>query len=527
MAQVAHTTMGELADWNPPPDEEIFFSNILRLLDEIYPKDWRSWVVNHVDFEDIFGGENISSDAECRLRFAIPTTRLAKAYKNDFSLSERRYKQIKRILITWPLGRALIYAPLTVMAKIHPVNAYNKFSDVINEIKSHLIPRSEASERLKSELAEMSEIASTSNCSRPSKRTHSPEAPKASKEPKLGDFMLHQNIMMEKLCQMMQMTNENINAMIDRDHTSRPLRRSYSAEPEESYSNSEDENWEAPPMINAPVSEDEVEEELADFTPGTKETEAKVTRADETMIKQGIQCQRFNSEGWQNIRYADVQKQFQAAPAFTNLKVNSNLATVTPQWQLVTVLEKMDLCLGAITHGLLQQRQAFTDIYQKATPETKTYISKNFLSADSTFKKTSDCLLQYACGKRAEVIQQRRGIYKPVNKTLNELLHAIPPSENHLFAEPQLSELVKEQGGVSKLFPTKFRKTPATTAPQTTRMLIRRAPAATTSETRDRSQASYQPNQYRNVAGRRPERSRFPTKQFRTATKQNKNQKKF
>lgn len=83
---------------------------------------------------------------------------------------------------------------------------------------------------------------------------------------------------------------------------------------------------------------------------------------------------------------------------------------MTPAWQLVSVLEKMDMCLGAITHGLLQQRQTFQDIYENAPASVKAYISKKFLDSDSTFRKTSDSLLQYTCGKRAEAIQQRRGI---------------------------------------------------------------------------------------------------------------------
>lgn len=193
------------------------------------------------------------------------------------------------------------------------------------------------------------------------------------------------------------------------------------------------------------------------FEADITETEAKVGTAIPMLAKKGEHCQRLGSDGWQNIRYADVQKQFQATPVFTSLKTNSSLAMVTPPWQSVTILEKMDLCLGAISYGLLQQRKHFTDIYDSASPEVKDFISKEFLAKESAFKKTSDALLQYTCGKRSEVIQQRRGIYKPNNKTLSELLHAIPPSTTSLFSEPQLSELIKEQGGVMKFFPGRFR----------------------------------------------------------------------
>lgn len=518
--------MGALADWSPPEEDKNFYDNVVRTIEDFYPDDWKTWVVNDISFEDLFGGNEAPSDLECRLRFALPTVNLAKAHSPENNLSERRYKRFKRTMLKWPLGRALIYAPLTLMSKVHPVRAYNKFLDTVNMIKVYLVSRHEASKALRSETAD-DEVASIS--SRVSKRSHSPDPPANSKEPKLSEFFEKQNIMMEKLCRMIQATNENVGIMLNREET--PTVRSVdestiSSDPEVDVDTNED-SWVAPPIVEHQdeTIEPEQEEYLEDFAPGTKETEAKVTKADEAFVKQGIQCQRLNTEGWMNIRYADVQKQFQATPAFTALKVNSNLATVTPSWQLVSVLEKMDLCLGAITHGLLQQRQSFQEIYQSATPEVKSYISKNFLAAESSFRKTSDSLLQYACGKRAEVIQQRRGIYKPANKTLNELLHAIPPSENHLFKEPQLSELVKEQGGVSKLFPGKFRKT-TTASSNTSRaaMPIRR-PATTnaiaTSETRERPQTT---NNYRN-SSRRPDKTRFQSK--RAPAKQNKNNKKF
>lgn len=74
-------------------------------------------------------------------------------------------------------------------------------------------------------------------------------------------------------------------------------------------------------------------EPLEDFAPGTKESQEKIFTGDKVLVDQGINCQRFSTEGW---RYADVQKLFQATPAFTALKVNSNLTAVTPKWQLLS-----------------------------------------------------------------------------------------------------------------------------------------------------------------------------------------------
>lgn len=526
--------MGQLSEWAPPAEEEVFFKNLIRILDEVYPDNWRDWVVNTPTYTDLFG-EAISSDLECRLRFAVPTVRLARAHSQENSLSERRYRKIKRILLSWPIGRALIHTPLSIMVKVHPIHPGNKFPDAVNAIKGELIPRHEASKLLRGDSVHGEE--STSSSTRASKRSHSPDPPPASKEPRMSEFMAQQNFLLEKLCQLVQTTNENVNTMLNKGGltgTSVYSQCSSSPAPPQSYNEerqtlfedeSVEDNWRPPTLVNEQldnVEEDDLNTEpLEDFAPGTKETEGKITKADETLVKQGCDCQRFNSESWQNIRYAEVQKTFQATPAFTSLKVNGNLATVTPTWQLVSVLEKMDLCLAAITHGLLQQRQTFQDIYKSAPASVKSHISKYFLAPESTFRKTSDSLLQYVCGRRAEVIQQRRGIYKSHNKTLNEMLHVIPPSETHLFAEPQLSEFVKEQGGVSKLFPSKRRTVLASTLTNRSAQRDRRMPPASTTENRDRPQSSY--NQ-RNSTNRRPDRPRFQTKRP-PPTKQNKNKK--
>lgn len=506
--------MGALADWQPPDKEAVFFGNIIRIMDEYYPSDWRNWIVNVTTYEDLFG-EKISSDLECRLRFAIPTVALALAYSTNPTLSERRYRSIKRILISWPLGRALIYAPLSITAKIHPAEAYSRFDNTVYELKKHLISRQEATKNLNLSSAENDETedrASSSNSTL--KRSHSPDPPVNAKEPKMSDYIAQQNKMFEKLCDMIQCTNQNIMLMNSKQDPSNNSSQGMDSESLSEQDAQDEQEWVAPAVADEPQSDEEFE----DFTPGTKESEAKITKANDVLAKQGIHCQRFNSDGWQNIRYAEVQKLFQASPAFTSLKVNSNLATVTPNWHMVTLLEKMDSCLGAITHGLLQERQLFQEAYLKAPSEVKSYISSNLIKADTPYRKTSDALLQYTCGKRAETIQQRRSIYKPTNKTLNELLHGIPPSDTHLFSEPNLSDFVKEQGGIVKLFPGKFRK--QATAVSTgqfnrsaTAFKTTKKPAAAP-ETRDR-----QNNYYRNSSNRKQDRSRYTNK--RAPAKQN------
>lgn len=90
------------------------------------------------------------------------------------------------------------------------------------------------------------------------------------------------------------------------------------------------------------------------------------------------------------------------------------------------------MTLGAITYGLLLQRKAFQDACQKMDSKSRGELQKHMLATDGAFKKISDGLLQYTCGRRAEIIQARRETYKPA-KVLSDILHEIPPSDTHLF----------------------------------------------------------------------------------------------
>ncbi|KAJ2940901.1 hypothetical protein O0L34_g10162 [Tuta absoluta] len=499
---MALTTLGELATWEPPPEESEQFGRFIGILDKFYPDNWRLWQVNNVSFEDLFGDE-ITSDDECRLRFALPTVELAKILnKEQPSLSERRYKVIKRKLLSWPLARATIYSPFSTMRLIHPTEAFNEFANLLPVLKPLFLSRPEAENILKNEANNRASASRSPTSS--SKRSHSPDMEPAKKakhtDDTFLDFMRQQNTILEKLYSISSNQSENIR------HIQEHLLHHSTAQREKDSENSEESNsWLAPPFVEqdqsspsspTPPSNDsdlsdhsEGEEKLLDFAPETKESEAKIGTASDNLVKQGISCQRLNTDSWQNIRYAEVQKKFQAAPVFTSLKVNSVLATATPSWQLVSVLEKMDLCLGAISHGLLQQRSEFQNIYQNASLEVKKVISKNFLDNDSPFRRTSDALLQYTCGKRAEIIQQRRSIYKPSNKIMNDLLHAIPPSSTHLFSETQLSDLVKDQGGINKFFPGQSKFKPKTA--------YKVGPRRTEDRPRTRATDSYRKSSYK------------------------------
>lgn len=210
---------------------------------------------------------------------------------------------------------------------------------------------------------------------------------------------------------------------------------------------------------------DNVGETVFDFSPATTRKEPKIAVTDPVALKYGISCQRFNESDWSSVQYADVQKRFQASPAFTALKVNNLLTDITPQWKSIQILERTDLTLGAITNGLVQQRIIFQNLLDSLPKEVRDRVGREFVFADSEFRKNSDSLIQYVCGRRAETIQSRRELYKPTNKALKNLLHNIPPSESHLFEEKSFSETVKELGGIHKFFPNK-KRTPGPQGPK-------------------------------------------------------------
>lgn len=173
--------MGELVRWQPPAADESYYQGLIHTLEGLYPEDWKNWVVRNVSYKDIFG-DTITSDTEARLRFAVPTLRLARIFRCEKSLSERRYRSLKRKLLEWPIGLALIYQPLSVMIKIHCGGLQNKFEEMLPSLKPHFLSRQEASNILKDEANE--ENTSMFETSTSSKRPHSPDEVRNPKVPK-------------------------------------------------------------------------------------------------------------------------------------------------------------------------------------------------------------------------------------------------------------------------------------------------------------------------------------------------------
>lgn len=509
------TTMGELAARPCPAGEEEAFTAVLHIIDENFPDTWRSWEVYDYSFQDLFGTE-VSAKIESKLRFAIPTADLARAFAPESSsLSERKYRSMRTKILHWPLGRALVHYPHHIMEKIHGSGRYYyTFVEAVRTIKSKLTNRRSASSELQSsQQDQVTKSSSAPTNTEPlqhtagRKRSHEPvlEAEstpskqttlsrgQGSNEHLLITVLNQQMEMFNRLIDTQNQQNDNIEKILTNtlknDTALTPdLNESFESIPDSTICSDDKRQSsqhntypsgapltdilstresklraqisEAQRELSAIQSEDN---ETYDFNPITTVTEPKVAKTDPHYLKQGVDCQRFGQEGWRDVRYADTQKQFQASPAFCALKVNNLLASVTPNWKSAAVLEKFDMTLGAITHGLLQQRRIFKELLDHLPHEIKRKIGSDFLNTDSQFKKKSDALLQYVCGRRAEVIEQRRGAYKVQNKALYDILHSIPPSETHLFSDEALSNAVKDcsNSDIKKLFPYLQTKKPS------------------------------------------------------------------
>ncbi|KAJ2945674.1 hypothetical protein O0L34_g511 [Tuta absoluta] len=446
------TTMGELS-LNPPDGDIMSHSAVVDLVRKYYPPDWENWEVNNLSSEKIFG-PSIRPEVEKKIRFALPTLELMQAvYPDAKDASERKFRDLKRRLLSWPFGRTLLYTPHNIMTQIH-TKCQDVFMDTVNKLKPHILSRQSADERLK--LNSGPSLAATTSPKPKKKRASkspvqhetpkqvcsapaSPTSPLSEK----GEHMLallleqqhRQNAMFEHIIESNKRHENTIKKLEEKigsqteefsadeaPYKEPPdeLNKSFADSTQSGEEDEETENiarsvW-APMSENVSVehkaggSSDAVEilrnqiadaqrklleiqqnsecmaecaDNTVDFTPAVIESQVKVVKADAALAKQGAECQRLGEDTWKNIRYSEVQKQFQATPIFSALKVNSHLALATPFWHSVSLLEKCDGTLAAISHGLLQQRKVFQDFCQNLSPELKSQINKELLGPDA------------------------------------------------------------------------------------------------------------------------------------------------
>lgn len=193
------------------------------------------------------------------------------------------------------------------------------------------------------------------------------------------------------------------------------------------------------------------------FTIGEIETtlaEPSVPRAVEARIAKGVRLQHLHSPNWNNVRFAEVQKVYNAKPVFASLEVNDEIGHLSRSDSLVT----QDSFCAALTQALIIQgehlRVAVQDLAEGDPSRAQDRLEKLF-GPRSEYQKVTKDITQMVCGKRASVLEQRReGVLKSLrDRTVLTALRRIPPSKEFLFEPEALASTVSKMGGIEKCFP--------------------------------------------------------------------------
>ncbi|CAH0729763.1 unnamed protein product, partial [Brenthis ino] len=170
--------------------------------------------------------------------------------------------------------------------------------------------------------------------------------------------------------------------------------------------------------------------------------------------------QHFDTEDWNTVRYAEVQKQYCSAPGFTYLETNEEIQS----YDKYSSLALIERGFAAITQALIMQNEAaqsaFTALIEWARFSGNNITAKslhekvNELFIKGNFQKICSDVLQLACGHRAELVQQRRdNILRSVKDSfLKSSLRKIPPTSENLFNKESFSTAIEKSGGMSKVF---------------------------------------------------------------------------
>nr|CAH7716821.1 unnamed protein product [Callosobruchus chinensis] len=413
-----------------PRDETI----LKRIKDEVIkhlPDGWENWTVCPLSKEDILG-EDPDHQVLNRIRFAIPTVGMAHAFHpNSTYISERSLREMKLKMLEWAFYVGLIVGPSAIANRIRGSAAQNELIlAAIRDLKPLMLSRKEANKIMGNEPSE-----SESNPTR---------SRKGSKVRETGRISTDHENRLDRVESMVSAILEKLNS---REHVETPMETNTDEEGSELPSEDDLEearSW-APPNLLAEMEEEDTE---IDFRPLTKEQEPPIPTVKPNILQQGRECQRLGTSSFNRIRYADVHKKLHASPVFSSLKVNPQLPPTLYLNQLQVQLAKSDSCLGTILHGMLLQREAFSNTINEIVrkhPGTRSDILKS-LVREGDFRQLSDDLIQYVCGRRAEIIDQRRKIFRPKNDYAASLLEKIPPSDTHLFDDQLFDEFHKQHG---------------------------------------------------------------------------------
>ncbi|KAJ2942498.1 hypothetical protein O0L34_g16107 [Tuta absoluta] len=189
----------------------------------------------------------------------------------------------------------------------------------------------------------------------------------------------------------------------------------------------------------------------------------KFLKSSENHVEVLNKLQHFNTPDWSQVRYSDAQKCYSSVPGFVELESN-DLVKHLDRSRSMAVSERS---LAAISHGLIMQHEAL----QKGISSLVNWLTQHDENSpvsgqqlcdkvnelfDSEYNKISVDLLQMVCGRRADIVQQRRDLIlnHVRDKYLKESLRKIPPTSEHLFNEPNFSDFITKHGGISKVFMT-------------------------------------------------------------------------
>ncbi|KAI8440696.1 hypothetical protein MSG28_009047, partial [Choristoneura fumiferana] len=434
-------SLGSLLGWEADdPGDNVILSRLTRLISAHLPDGWQEWRVHTYSKEDLLGNE-LDPQVLNKVRFAIPTTGLARAFSpNCSSLSERAYRDIKLKLLEWPLCVGLIIGPASLAARIRGSAVQNELVvAALADIKPLLICREEANRELSADTEDNGSVTHSSRRSNSSVRV-------SKRQDRLSRLEENHMVLKEMLESFMKKFETPFDSQENSacESTDEDSASAYSSENNgppvtEKSSTQATSAWKPP---EPPLGSDDD----FDWQPCTKPQDPVIPNPKPLIAEQGVKVLRLGDTTYNQIRYVEVQKRLHAAPVFGTLKANPVLVKhITPN-PVQDQLGKMDYVLGTVVHGLLMQRDslhgALKDLSNKH-PGLKEDL-KSHLSTGSAMKTISDDLLQFACGRRNEIIEQRRNLLIPKDEYQASLLNSVPPSTTHLFCETKLAEVLKQ-----------------------------------------------------------------------------------
>lgn len=422
------------------PEEQAILDLLVKLAEDSLPYGWSNWKISNYDLEDL---TNVSSSLLNKLRYGLPTLGIARAFnQNATSLPEKVFREYKVRMLKFPFCIGLIISPQSLSCRIRGSKIQHELVvAALESLKPLLVSRETAAFQLSQKDSDK-DTSDEENLPPPKKERRMDRLERQQDEMRLmlTDFI---NSFQDKnKHEMMEEVGSDEGEEMDYD------KENWS----DTGSRDESETW-IPPSLEITSGH---EPKDFDFDPKTIEQEPAIPAPSKKMEKFGIECQKLGTNSFNKIRHLEIQKKFKAFPVFNDLKINPQLNI---KGQAMEELTKSDCFTAYLSHGLLLQREAFLEGLKKLVelnPDCRENAQSLLWSDNANFKSLSDNLLQLTCGRRAEIIEQRRKMVKPNSAYITSLLKNIPPSTTHLFEEKEFSEFYRQH---YKSFRTPFKRT--------------------------------------------------------------------